>query len=241
MPYRIALVDDSIEITEELTRYCTQFSETAALDILSVQFNSAEVFLDYFREFQGTNRAFDLIVLDIEMGEIDGMEAARLIRTLDTDVVIIFVTSLVQYAIQGYAVEALDYMVKPVDYATFSFRLEQAFRRYQKKQKNILALPYQKGQRSFTLSELLYIEVQGHRLTYHTKETSFETKHSLAAIEPLLPTGQFAKPNQSFLVNLNHVDAINGQEIMVNGTSISLSRLKKQEFLQALSRFVGGL
>lgn len=241
MVYRVALVDDHVETTEELAAFCQRFAKEEQVDISSVQFNSAEVFLDYFKEFHKSDRAFDLIVFDIEMGEINGMEAARRIRQYDEQVSILFVTSLAQYAIQGYAVDALDFVVKPVDYTAFSFRLERALRIYKKQKQGTVALPYKKGTLQLAVQDILFIEVQGHQINYQTTTQTYTTSGALSTIEKLLPSQQFAKPNQSFLVNLAHVDAIDGQNVLVGTHAVSLSRLKKPEFLQAFSRYVGGI
>lgn len=240
MTYRIALVDDHVDITEELAGFCHRFAQEKQLHISILQFNSAEVFLDYFHEFQGTDRSFDLIVLDIEMGSINGMEAARRIREHDQIVSLIFVTSLAQYAIQGYAVDALDFVVKPVDYVAFSFRLERALRAFKKLEQKTIQLPFNKKQLSLHVEELLYVEISGHQLSYHTTKKTYVTQGSLSTIEELLPKHLFAKPSQSFLVNLAHVEAIQANDVLLPNHSIPISRLKKASFLHAFSDYIGG-
>ncbi|MGT2754820.1 LytR/AlgR family response regulator transcription factor [Streptococcus ovis] len=240
MTYRIALVDDQVDITEELAGFCQRFAQEEDLEVSVLQFNSAEVFLDYFHEFQGTDRSFDLIVLDIEMGAINGMEAAQHIRKEDEMVSLIFVTSLAQYAIQGYAVDALDFVIKPVDYDSFSFRLERALRAFKKQVQKTVQLPFNKTNLSLNIEDILYIEVSGHQLSYHTVTETYVTSGSLSTIEQRLPSHLFAKPSQSFLVNLAHVEAIQGNDLLLADHTIPISRLKKASFLQAFSNYIGG-
>ena len=124
---KIAIVEDDITYSEQLQeylkRYESDFSES--FDI-STYFDGDAIVEDYHSQF-------DIILMDVEMRFMDGMSAAEEIRRTDKEVVIIFITNMPQYAIRGYAVEALDYMLKPVSYFAFSQRLSRAISRMKKK------------------------------------------------------------------------------------------------------------
>ncbi|MCP1639986.1 DNA-binding LytR/AlgR family response regulator [Streptococcus gallinaceus] len=240
MTYRIALVDDHNQVTQELAGFCQHFATNEHLDIKTQQFNSAEVFLDFYQEFQSTNQAFDLIILDIEMGQLNGMEAARLIRAQDEKVVILFVTSLIQYAIQGYAVQALDFLLKPVDYASFAFRLQRAILEIDKVRRQKMNISIGKETLTIPTQTILFVEVQGHKLTYHTKKQIYETNGSMKSIENELIRAGFAKAGQSFLVNLAKIEAIRDNVIFIQDYRIPISRTRRQVFLQEFSHFIGG-
>lgn len=234
--YKIAIVDDDVEVTQRFAAYCQQFAAEEGIELSVQQFNSSEVFLEFYQE----QAAYDLLLLDIEMGEMTGMEAAQAIRQYDQDVTIIFVTNMIQYAIQGYAVDALDFVVKPVDYDDVAFRLKRALQAIKHRKKEVLEFATLEGDISLSSQDLLFVEVQGGNLTIYTTKQVYHAIGTLKEIESRLSSKLFAKPHKSFLVNLAHVDRINGQTIFIGDREIPIGRPSKREFLSSFARFVGG-
>ena len=121
----------------------------------------------------------DLILMDIEMPLMDGMTAAKCIRELDQSVIIIFITNMAKYAIKGYAVDALDYVLKPVPYFAFSQQLLKALARLEKRAKHYLTVPVEGGLRRLDTASIYYLESEGHRVLFYTDEGDFSAPGAL--------------------------------------------------------------
>ena len=117
---RIAIVEDEAAVREQLTGYVQRYTRQYGTTFEVTEFSDGVEILDEYRPM------YDIVLLDVEMKHLDGMETAQRIRELDKDVVLIFITNMAQYAIKGYAVGALDYVLKPVPYFAFSQQLQKA-------------------------------------------------------------------------------------------------------------------
>lgn len=121
---------------------------------------------------------FDIILMDIQMKFVDGMTAAEEIRKMDSEVVIIFITNMTQYAIRGYEVDALDYVLKPVSYFAFSQKLKRAVSRIKKRSSKYITLAVKGGVIRVDLDDIYYVESAGHNLLYHMgKCDAFDVRH----------------------------------------------------------------
>ena len=120
-------------------------------------------------ELLDASRTYDICLLDIQLPGINGMEAAHRLREIDRQVILIFVTNMAQFAVKGYEVDALDYIIKPAQYGPLSIKLDRAAQRWRAAAESVMvALPT--GTQRLLLWEIYYIEVQGHKLTYHTEK-----------------------------------------------------------------------
>ena len=108
--------------------------------------------------------------MDIQMPDINGMDTARRLRGMDRNVLLIIVTSLAQYAIEGYEVAAMDYILKPVQYFSFAMKLTRAIWRLDADAGESLRVANSNGSSRIRLRDILYIEITGHTITYHTHE-----------------------------------------------------------------------
>jgi DNA-binding LytR/AlgR family response regulator len=170
---------------------------------------------------------------------MNGMEAARNIRICDKEAVIIFVTNMAQYAIQGYEVNALDFILKPVTYENFVFRMEKALRYVAKKGTATITLKSQKGIIRIAVDEIYYVEVMLHYLTYHTARGEFTVRGTIKEAVRQLSDFSFAQCKNCYLVNLKYVESIEGSLLQVKGEHLQISRNCKNEFMQAFTRYVG--
>ena len=117
---RIAIVEDEAAVREQLAGYVQRYTRQYGTPFEVTEFADGMEILENYRP------QFDIIFLDVEMKHLDGMETARRIRERDGGVLIVFITNMAQYAIRGYAVGALDYVLKPVPYFAFSQQLRKA-------------------------------------------------------------------------------------------------------------------
>lgn len=107
------------------------------------------------------------------MKHLDGMTTAERIRQMDADVILIFITNMAQYAIRGYSVGALDYVLKPVPYFAFSEQLKKAEKNLARRASHYLMVPVESGLRRLDSSRLYYLESEGHRVHYYTEDGDF--------------------------------------------------------------------
>lgn len=230
----IAIVEDEESYRNTLCEYLRKYETETEEEIhISVFTDGDEIVENYAAKF-------DIILMDIEMQFMNGMEAARIIRESDTSVIIIFITNMAQYAIQGYEVDALDYVLKPISYFAFSQRIKRAVGRMKKREEHYINIVSKNGVNKVAISEIGWIESEGHRLTYHAKDQVYEsTLHSMKEIEKQLEDYNFYRCNKGYLVNLAHVKAIrDGWAILTNG-QVMISRAKKSDFQKALTTYAG--
>ena len=193
---RIAVVDDQPDMRQQLCSMIDQYSRenNCMLEVTAFS-DGAQVITNYCK-------GFDIIFLDIEMPELGGMDAAERIRTVDPDVVLVFVTNMAQYAIRGYEVDALDFVLKPVNYYQFSTKLARALQRVQRRKGGQIALQTAGGVQLLNTEDIYWLETRDRMLHYHTSTGVWSVRSSLQNAEKQLAPYHFAKCNQCYLVNL---------------------------------------
>ena len=152
---------------------------------------------------------------------------------------IIFITNMAQYAIRGYAVDALDYVLKPVSYFAFSQRLSRAIGRMKKRARRFMTISIRGGAQKLDIDKIYYVESQGHNLIFHTASGDHTTSGTMKDVEEKLEQLHFCRCNKGYLVNLEHVDGVRDGCALVNGTELLISRGRKNEFMEALTDYVG--
>ncbi|MCG2798995.1 MAG: LytTR family DNA-binding domain-containing protein [Cellulomonas sp.] len=183
----------------------------------------------------------DLLLLDVQMPQMDGLEAARRVRVLDADVVIVFLTNMAQYAVKGYEVDALGYLVKPVPYFAFAAELKRAVDRVRRTRGESLVLPVPGGVARVAVADILYVESIKHRIVVHSYQGDHALTGTLKAFEEALDGKGFFRSNSGYLVNLRHVTAVGPSSCTLAGRDeLQVSRPRRKAFLAALTDHVGG-
>ena len=230
----IAVVEDNAREYETLQSHVSRMSAETETDIQIKWFRTGEEFL------AGYQSVYDVVLMDINLANLNGMDVAKCLRKIDEKVVLIFVTSLAQYAVNGYEVNALDFMVKPVNYQTFYDKLTRAFTTCMNQQDRELVLNISDGMYRTSASRIKYVEISSHSLVFHTTEGVLNAYGSLKQMEEQLDPRQFVRCNRSYLVNLAFVRAIHGSDVIVDDEPLQISRPKRNGFLQALNDYLGG-
>lgn len=234
---RAAVVEDETEHAEKLNEYIMRYGQEKHIEF-SVEFfqNGMDFLSDY-------NHRVDLVFMDIEMPHMNGMECAEKLRKLDENVPLVFVTSSMQYAIKGYLVEALGYMVKPVAYFPFSVLMDKATSRIMQLNTKEILIKNRDFTKRIYSRDLYYVEIMDHYLIYHTTEGEFREVGKLKDVEERLTDFDFFRCSNSHLVNLRFVQGIEDDEVLVASEKIFISRRRKKEFLVALNSYLkrGGL
>ena len=231
---RIAMVEDEAAVREQLMGYVQRYTRQYGTEFSVTEFADGVDILENYRP------VYDIVFLDVEMKHLDGMETARRIRALDADVVLIFITNMAQYAIKGYAVGALDYVLKPVPYFAFSQQLQKVEAQLRRRTRHYLAVPVEGGLRRLDTSRIYYIESEGHRVHFYTEEGDFAAPGALKALEEKLADRPFARCNSGYLVNLAQVQAVQQNTVEVGPYELQVSRPKRKSFLAALTDYIGG-
>lgn len=232
---RIAIVEDDRAYAEKLQGYLERYRAEHRTEL------NCRVFYDGLAFLEGHHPDFDILLMDIEMPVLDGMSAARRVRETDPHVVIMFITSMAQYAVKGYEVGALDFILKPVGYALFSQKLQKAIRLAGRNRQEHLLLPVNGTHRRVSIPSILYVEVDGHQLQIHTEAGTLRAALSLKKLEAELAGHPFAKCNQCYLINLRHVEEFRGNTVVVGGHTLQVSRPRRKDFQLALTNYYGGI
>lgn len=219
---RIALVEDEAEVRAQLQGYVHRHTRQYGTEFAVTEFADGMELLDDYRP------VYDILFLDVEMKHLDGMETARRVRELDKDVIIVFITNMAQYAIGGYAVGALDYVLKPVPYFAFSQQLRKAEEQLRRRARHYLALPVEGGMRRLDSSLIYYLESEGHRVHFYTEEGDFVAAGTLKAFEEKLADRPFARCNSGYLVNLAQVKSVQQGMVQVGPYELQVSRPRRK-------------
>ena len=231
---RIAMVEDEAAVREQLQGYIQRYTRQYGTEFAVTEFSDGVEILDAYRP------VYDIVLLDVEMKHLDGMETARRIRELDRDVVLLFITNMAQYAIKGYAVGALDYLLKPVPYFAFSQQLQKAEEKLRRRARHYLAVPVEGGLRRLDTAQIYYMESEGHRVHFYTEEGEFSATGALKTFEEKLADLPFARCNSGYLVNLAQVKSVQQGLAQVGPYELQVSRPKRKSFLAALADYIGG-
>lgn len=231
---RIAIVEDEAIYAEKLRDYLRRYTQDYGQE-WDVSFFADGI--SFLNSFKGQ---FDVILLDISMPVLDGMEVAKRLRAIDSEVVLLFVTNLAQYAIRGYEVGAFDYILKPIHYFPFSQRLSRAVGRVKSKAKNYLVLNAREGMQKLDVNAIYYVESRNHDLIFHTESGIFTLGGTMKDVEERLQAYSFFRCNKGYLVSLRHVDSVQDGCALVHGQKLLISRTRKNEFMEALINYVGG-
>ena len=230
---KIAIVEDEVMYANQLQDYLKQYEkENGELFEITVYTDGDEIVHKYRSQF-------DIILMDVEMKFMDGMSAAEEIRKVDTEVVIIFITNMPQYAIRGYAVDALDYVLKPVSYFAFSQRLSRAIGRMKKRETKNISVNVKGGTIRLDVANIYYIESQGHNLIFHTASGEYEAPGTMKEVEDKLGKLNFFRGNKGYLINLTHVEGVQESCALVKGEQLLLSRARRKDFMEALTCYWG--
>lgn len=231
---RVAIVEDDPAAAQNLRGHVLRYFEAngGSVDVTE--------FLDGLDIVEDYCPVWDIIFMDIEMPHLDGMSAAKRIREIDPAVIIMFITNLAQYAIHGYSVGALDFVLKPVTYPQMALKLRRAVEMATLHARHNLILSVNGGKQKIITENIRYIEVIRHQLHIHTDEGDYAAPGSLQSIEEQLINLPFARCSNSFIVNLRAVTAIRKDSVFLGEIELPITRSKRQDFLRRLSDYMGG-
>lgn len=233
MLIKVAIVEDNEQEAKNLLSCLKHFPlEQGDLFIFEI-FNDTNRFLE-------EKQAFDIVFMDIILPNITGMEAAARLRRYNNQTVLIFVTSMAQYAIKSYEVDAFDYILKPVTFERVKLKLQKAIDSIHSKEGKILTINNSDGIAQIPSRQVQYIEVRGHVLSYHTEKGVLTEYGSLSALEKQLSPYDFMRCNACYLLNPNFIVSVNGLTVcMANGDELKISQPKRKSFMDSFTNWLG--
>jgi DNA-binding LytR/AlgR family response regulator len=233
---RIAIVEDDESTQKIITEYINKFGNEKNYEFSVNIFSNGQDFIN------NCAAQFDLVFMDIEMPKMSGLTAARQLRKLDNDAVLIFITNLAQYAINGYEVDALGYILKPIKYFTFAHNLEKAVALIKRKEGKYIIFKVDGEFKKVHANNIVYLEAFGHEITCHTILEDLRITNTLNEMEKQLtsPPFHFLRAHRSILVNPIHVKEVTANSIIVNGNvELPLSKGQRKSVLSAIMKNFG--
>ena len=232
---KVALIEDEKQEQDKEKEFFDLFSKENNIKFSISSFENGDQFLFNFQYGK-----FDLILMDIELSSNDnGIQVSEKLRQIDKEVILVFMTNLAQYAIEGYKVNAYDYIVKPFTYFDFSQRMRLIVDNINSKRTEKVLIQTDGVKIVVAIKDIFYIEVANHQIIYHTSKGDFKTYGVLKDLEKDLKSFNFSLCNSCFLVNLEYVERIDGYNVIVNNTKLLISHPKRKNFLKELSLYLG--
>lgn len=230
----IAVCDDSEAAVLNLSGMFELYAKEAGKDIKIYKFYSG---LKLLEQYTGN---YDIIFLDIKMPHMNGLETAGNIRKRDRKVSIIFLTSLVHHALEGYKVQALNYIIKPISYKRLKIELDDWLHKQSQDLEPFIVIKNDKGNYKVLLNDLAYIETSNRNALVHTKSENLICYKKLKILEMELNNHGFVRCHSSYIVNLAYIENIEKMDAkLITGEVVPISQTKKKDFMQRLARYWG--
>ena len=228
----LAICDDEKLYRNDLKKILGTRLDLSGIEYRITEFSCGEELL---RKHEQTN--FQIIFLDIEMGALNGMETAKMLRSMNRQSVIIFVTSHPDFVFQGYEVRALNYILKPYEPSKILSVLKTALNEQELTAEKYYVIEQRSGSIRVPLSQIQYIFSEKRLLHMVTKEETYTFYGKLCDLEDALGEA-FARSHSRYLVNLKFVEKIDGNGVLAGGAVLPVSRSCKQEFSIAFAKYM---
>lgn len=227
---RIAICDDEQRFTDDFK------------NIMSRLYNSLDIIVDTFSrgdELIGSfsNKAYDIVFLDIEMPGMDGLTLAKRLREQSGEVCIVFLTGHIEYAIKGYEVGALRYLTKPADEKKVGEVIDHVVK--QQNDLKVIWVKTEDGEQKIRLTDIIFIEAKNQNVIINTADNSFSVRGNISGFEERLAPEGFFRIHRGYLIALPKVLKTAGKEvIMEDSTALPVSRNREAKFKEALFSYV---
>ena len=231
--WNIAIIEDEEAMSNQLVSYFAKFGKDYNESFSFAIFNNAETFLKNYK------KEYSVVLMDINLPRMNGMECVKKLREIDDTVLVIFVTNLSQFAVDGYEVKAFDFVVKPISYYNFSLKLKRALSHLSSLNNYELIISTKDKKYFININQLIYIEIRNHTIIYHLVNEEIKGSGTLKSLYTNLKKHHFAFCNQCYLVNLAFVKGIDDGFLLINNEKIRIASSRKKSFMQELTAYIG--
>lgn len=232
---KIAVCDDEKYFVDQIRSILVDYGDEIGETIYVEDFYSGISLIENY------DCKYDMIFLDIKMPSIDGVKVAEEIRKKDDAVTIIFLTSLMRRAVDGYKVGAANFLIKPVERRKIIKEIDRWQQKMNGNKQECILVENITGQYRIPISSLRYIETYNRNLLIHSDAKSIVCcNKKLKELKEQLGECGFAQSHKGFIINLSYVDTTSSNEVtLVTKEVLPISRAKKKEFMSLLARFWG--
>lgn len=231
--WNIAIIEDEEAMSNQLVSYFAKFGKDYNESFSFAIFNNAETFLKNYK------KEYSVVLMDINLPGMNGMECVKKLREIDDTVLVVFVTNLSQFAVDGYEVKAFDFVVKPISYYNFSLKLKRALSHLSSLNNYELVISTKDKKYFININQLIYIEIRNHTIIYHLVNEEIKGSGTLKSLYTNLKKHHFAFCNQCYLVNLAFVKGIDDGFLLINNEKIRIASSRKKSFMQELTAYIG--
>lgn len=234
--WTIGICDDEQDMRTQLKDALLRFSGEVNEPLEFICYRSAEELT------QEISPKVDILLLDIRMGKLSGMEAARRLRDKGFQLPIIFITTMAQYAIEGYSVHAFSFLKKPIQYQQLKLVLCDAIRVLRRGRGDSIQLTWNGQTMHVQTQDILYLEAYGHRVDMHMVNGEvLPCSPSLSELEEMLGPFGFYRAHKSYLINFEYLQKVELTELVfANGLTLPLSKHRRKDLRIAFANYCGG-
>lgn len=230
---KIAVIEDQKKWSDLIKNYLERFQKE---NNLSFEISYFEDGLDFISQYKGE---FNLIFMDVAMPKMNGIEASKKLRTIDKDVCLVFLTEMAQYALEGYEVNAYDFLIKPMEYDLFCIKLNKFLSHIKTDIDKFIVINSSNEIHKVKYLDIKYVESVKHYVYFHCKYDTYRMRMSLDNIKKTLKENNFSEINRSLVVNLAYVDNYSNNDVVIGSETLPLSRAYKSSFLNDLTNYFG--
>lgn len=235
---KIVICDDDNYFIQQLVEYVRKCEEETHIEAVVYAFQDVEGMLGFLKE----NTEIDLIFLDVVFSSSEGMQAAREIRRVNQKIKIVFVSSYVEFAIQGYEVDAAAYLLKPVTYEVFKEKMLTISEKLKSESCAFFCDSTDKGTVFLDVNEIVYIETYGRNVKIHTKKETYIGRCKMKEYEKMLREADFYRCHAAYIVNLTFIKRIDKLTLVLkDGTELAISKARKRQFMTQFIKYTSSL
>jgi len=231
----IVICDDEIPFLDTLEDYIQKYRIYKSMDLKLTRFHDGSDLVENY------NLGFDIIFLDISMAGLNGIETARRIREIDKQVIIIFLTSVIKYALTGYTLGAVNYIIKPITFRKLASELDAAILKCNEIDQQYITLKNNEGIFKLYVNDIKYIETYNRNTMIYTKDKNVICFHSMKKLEKKLEAFSFIRCHSSFIVNVKYIESVEKLMItLISSEHIPISQQKRKDVMKLIAIYLGG-